>query len=180
MTMTRSYPLAAIVYRDDEGIDRLIADFCHDLKARGVPVGGVLQRNVRRADGKRDMSLIDLVTGDTFSISQALGAQSRACCINPSGVAQASGVLRQALADRVALAVTNRFGELEVTGGGFAAEMAALIAADIPLITAVAEKNLASWRVFSGAFGTVLPAQRTALDAWFADVQHAALSGAAP
>ena len=113
------------------------------------------------------MLLQDVRTGEEFSISQDLGAQSQSCCIDPAGVAQASGALCRALADRVDLAVANRFGALEAAGGGFAAELLALMAEDRPLLIVVGEKHLQAWRSFTGGLGEELPPRLSALQNWF-------------
>jgi len=102
MRIIQPSPLAAIVHPDHlGGVDSLLADFCRSLQAQGWCVGGVVQANRVRPGGGKWMLLQDLRTGEEFSISQDLGAQSQSCCIDPAGVAQASGALRQALRDRV-------------------------------------------------------------------------------
>ncbi|MGB3881552.1 MAG: DUF2478 domain-containing protein [Diaphorobacter nitroreducens] len=164
--------LAAIVVPGDmdhgDAADALLADFCRGLQGLGWRVGGLAQRRLpAEGGGKPRMQLVDLRTGQVFSISQDLGPLSRACSLDPGGVARASGVLRQALADRVQLVVTNRFGELESTGGGFAAEMAALADAGIPVLTVVAHRHLEAWRRFTGGMGYELPTRLSALQAWF-------------
>lgn len=160
--------LAAIVHPDHlGGVDSLLADFCRSLQAQGWCVGGVVQANRVRPGGGKWMLLQDLRTGEEFSISQDLGAQSQSCCIDPAGVAQASGALRQALRDRVDLTVANRFGALEAAGGGFAAELLALMADERPLMTVVSEKHLSAWRRFTGGLGEELPPRVSALQSWF-------------
>ena len=165
--------LAAIVYSGDAAhgaaADALVADWCHSLQRQGWRVAGLLQQHLPGVGGgKPGLQLVDVRTGQAFVISQNLGPLSRACCLDTGGLAQASGVLRQALADRVDLAVTNRFGELEAKGGGFAAEMAALAAAGIPVLTVLAEKHLRAWRRFTGGMGRELPASASALRGWCA------------
>lgn len=65
------------------------------------------------------------------------------------------------------LAVGNRFGALEATGGGHAAELAALVGEDIPVLTVVAAKHLDAWRRFTGGMGEELPPRMAALRSWF-------------
>ncbi|MGP1684517.1 MAG: DUF2478 domain-containing protein [Giesbergeria sp.] len=169
MSIAKPAPLAAIVHPDDHGgVDTLLAEFCHQLQAQSWSVGGVVQANRQRPGGGKWMLLRDVRTGEEFSISQDLGAHSQSCCIDPAGVAQASGALRQALADNVDLAVANRFGALETTGGGFAAELLTLLANERPLLTLVAEKHVQAWRRFTGGLGEELPPRLSALQSWFA------------
>lgn len=167
-----THPLAALVYGGDmdggDAADALVLEFCQELQRAGWRVGGLAQQCVpAEGGGKPRRQLVDMRTGRVFSISQDLGPLSRACCLDPDGVAQAGGVLRQALADRVHLAVGNRFGALEATGGGHAAELAALVGEDIPVLTVVAAKHLDAWRRFTGGMGEELPPRMAALRSWF-------------
>lgn len=164
--------IAAVVYGSDmahgEAADALVLEFCQGLQRGGWRVGGLAQQCLPpEGGGKPRLQLADLRTGQVISISQKLGPLSRACSLDTGGIAQASAVLRQALADRVHLAVTNRFGELEARGGGFAAEIAALADAGIPVLTVLAARHLDDWRRFTGGLGEELPARMTALRAWF-------------
>lgn len=164
--------LAAVVYSGDmahgDAADALVRDFCQGLQLAGWRVGGLVQRRLPApGGGKPLLELEDVRTGQVFPISQRLGALSRACSLDTGGVAQASGVLRQALADGVYLAVTNRFGELEATGGGFAAEIAALAGGGIPVLIVITHKHVDAWRRFTGGLGEELPARPAALRDWF-------------
>lgn len=165
--------LAALVYADEvtrgEAADALVRTVCHDLQRQGWRVGGLWQQHVPVAAGRKPpMQVVDLRTGRVFGISQNCGALSQGCCLDPGGVAQASVVLRQALADRVHLAVANRFGALEATGRGLADELATLACAGIPVLTVVARKHLTAWRDFTGGAGTELPLHLPALREWCA------------
>lgn len=158
---------------DDE--DRLVRAFCQSLQDQGWRVGGIAQQRLCvPGQPKQRVQLVDLRTGQAYAISQDLGPLSQACCIDAGRVADASAVLRTALRDRVQLAVTNRFGELEAGGGGFAAEIAAFAEAGIPLLTVVARKHLDAWRRFTGGLGQELPADMAALQDWFARVAQTA------
>ena len=166
-------PLAAIVHGDGnvDDADVLLAGFSRALQRDGWQVGGVVQLRKPRAMGaKKSMHLVDVRSGEEFSISQDLGPESRSCCIDPVGVATASRVLRQALADRVDLVAVNRFGALEAAGGGFAGELLALLSEEIPVLTIVAPKHLAHWHDFTGGLATPLPPTMAALHAWFTQV----------
>lgn len=165
--------LAALVYADEvtrgEGADALVRTVCHDLRRQGWQVGGLWQEHVPVAvDRKPPMQVVDMRTGQVFGISQDCGALSQGCCLDPGGVAQASVVLRQALADRVDLAVANRFGALEATGRGLADELAALACAGIPVLTVVARRHLDAWRNFTGGAGAELPLHLPTLSDWCA------------
>ena len=165
--------LAALVYADEatrgEAADALVRTVCHNLQQQGWRLGGLWQQHVPTAAGRKPpMQVVDLRTGQVFGISQDCGALSQGCCLDPGGVAQASVVLRQALADRVDLAVANRFGALEATGRGLADELAALACAGIPVLTVIARRHLAAWRDFTGDAGAELPLHLPALHEWCA------------
>ena len=164
--------LAAVVYPDGdlhgESADALVLAFCHGLQRLGWQVGGLTQRRVPApGGGKPALELVDLRSGAAYPVSQNLGPHAQGCSIDAGRVADASRVLRQALHDRVQLAVTNRFGELEAGGGGFAAEIAGLAGAGIPVLTIAAPKHLEAWRRFTGGEGDELPARAAALRDWF-------------
>ena len=93
-----THPLAALVYGGDmdggDAADALVLEFCQDLQRAGWRVGGLAQQCVpAEGGGKPRLQLVDMRTGRVFSISQDLGPLSRACCLDPDGVAQAGGVL---------------------------------------------------------------------------------------
>ncbi|WP_298211288.1 DUF2478 domain-containing protein [Acidovorax sp.] len=170
--------LAAIVQADastssDTDADALQAAWVQALQHAGWRVGGLRQHFTTWPRGGKRMQLLDVRSAQAFDISQDLGPQARSCCLDPAGVAQASSVLRQALADRVDAVVINRFGGLEAQGGGFVAEIAALAEAGIPVLTIVAPAHLPAWRALTGPLGQELPMPQPlqALCDWFDRLQ---------
>jgi hypothetical protein len=152
------------------GTAALLADFAAAVEAAGYVVRGLIQRP---AGGH----LIDLAGGRRFPIMQDLGPGSRSCRVDPRGVAEASAVLREAADLGADLVLVNRFGKLEAHGGGLAAEMLAIMAAGIPLLTAVDDGNLVRWLDFTGGAGTLLPPERDALQDWWDGVLRQMKSG---
>jgi hypothetical protein len=168
MNVIEQPAVAAIVHRTHRSADGLLAEFARHLRECGWRVCGLVQDNTARSGScGRQMVLIDLEDDKRFVISQDLGPGSLSCCVDPGGIAAASVALRRGLTEGADLVVANRFGELEAAGGGLAAEMLALMAGGIPLLTVVSEKFLADWRRFSGNAARELPPQREALEAWF-------------
>lgn len=166
MSAPASPPIAAIVHGGRGTVDVLLADFAFSLAASGVRVHGLVQQ--AQGPGKAETMLVDVRTSERYPLFQNLGSASSACSLDSGSIATASAVLRQALAARPDLVVVNRFGGLEANGGGFAAEMLALMADGIPLITVVADEYQLDWRFFTGRAGVELPARDEALRAWFA------------
>jgi nucleoside-triphosphatase THEP1 len=159
---------AAIIHPSEQKVGDLLAAFAEELKAQGVMVRGVVQRNTPDPNGGHArMDLIDIETGDIFPISQRLGRAAGSCHLDQSGLTEASAVLRRAHAERPALIIVNRFGEQEATGQGFAAEMLAIMADGIPLLTAVSENWRKQWESFTGGGASLLPASLSAIRLWF-------------
>lgn len=158
--------IAAIVHADRRAADTLLDDFAASLMHAGRRVHGLIQR--RSADNKAATVLLDLQTGVQYPLFQNLGAGSESCSVDTGSLATASLALRRALEARADLAIANRFGPLEATGGGLSTEMLALMAEGIPFLTIVADDYLPAWRNFTGGLAIELPAERAALDAWFA------------
>ena len=167
---------AAILDTGETDVDQLLLQVSHTLKAAGTTLRGLL---MTWPGGKHscasEMVLVDLHRADTYLVSQPLGAGSDACRADPQGFARASQVLREALQAQPDLVISNRFGGLEAEGGGFAAELLELMAAGVPVLTAVAPRHLAAWQAFTGGT-TILEAEATGVLAW---VRHALAARAA-
>ncbi|WP_028105101.1 DUF2478 domain-containing protein [Pseudoduganella violaceinigra] len=167
-------PVAAIIHADHSAADKLLVEFAGKLRAVGRRVGGLVQQQCD-SSGRQGTVLVDLQNGQHFPLLQNLGAGSQSCCLDETGVTSASIALRRALQDGADLAVANRFGTLEASGGGLSAEMLALIAEGVPLLTVVGDKYLQAWRNWTGELGVELPADMGALQKWFAAVSDPAL-----
>ncbi|MBL8306153.1 MAG: DUF2478 domain-containing protein [Rubrivivax sp.] len=155
-------------------IDALLFDFVARQRRAGRRVQGLLMAPRDAADGCRaQMWLTDVDSGDTYLVSQPLGAGSTGCAADPQGFARASRVLRDALQRRPDLVVCDRFGALEAENGGFVAEIGALLAAGIPVLTVVAAKHHAAWERFIGQ-APWLAAEPAAWDDWLDGVLQAA------
>jgi nucleoside-triphosphatase THEP1 len=161
--------IAAIVYCAEDDVDTLLADFAFGRIAAGDRLGGIVQRNVEDAAGKKiDMQLIDLMTGEAIGISQTLGSGSGSCKLDASGLAASAQAVTRAVANGAALVVINKFSKQEATGHGLRNEFAEAIVAGRPLLTAVPEKCADAWRAFIGDEGAMLPCHREAIEAWWA------------
>jgi uncharacterized protein (DUF4213/DUF364 family) len=160
--------IGAIIYPPDRQPEVLQAAFAQDLQRRGFRLGGVLQTTRFGADGRKtDMDLTDVATGHRLSIRQNLGGGSRSCSLDPAGLAEASGPLRQAIADRVDLLVVNKFSKAERDGGGLAAEMLAAMSEGVPLLTAVPGALVEDWLTFTGGRGRILLPDMGTLWRWW-------------
>lgn len=174
-------PIAAVIHTSHGIADDVLAIFAHGLRTRGWRVRGLLQQAPEAASAwsplgdhccLKQARLVDLDEGRSFPLFQDLGSGSTSCRVDAAGVAEASAVLRRALAEGADLVVTNRFGALEAAGGGFAAEMLALMSEGVPLLTTVEGKYLAHWLNFTGGGAVELPPRLDVLDAWFSGLEH--------
>lgn len=159
-------PAAAILADGACDVDQLLAQVAQRQQAAGRRLGGLLMKPRGTArDCAVDMVLTDLSTGADYLVSQPRGAAGTGCRADLQGFARASQVLRQALVDAPDLVISNRFGGLEALGQGFRAELLALLAQGLPLLTAVAPKHLSDWRAFVGG-PAELPAALPAIESW--------------
>jgi len=166
---TSAVVAAAVVHRVGIDADALLAQVVARQRALGRRVRGLLMTYPDPAAGcASKMVLVDIEHGTPYLVSQPMGSGSSACRGDPQGFAQASGVLRAALADAPDLVVVNRFGSLEAEGGGFVAELLELMAHGIPLLTAVNERYLPAWQHFSGG-AAELPMDAAAVERWLQD-----------
>jgi nucleoside-triphosphatase THEP1 len=162
-------PVAAILDDGAADADALLARVAGGLRAEGRGVRGLLMTYVgERGDCSADMVLVDVDSGATFPVSQPLGAGASACRADPRGFADASRVLREARADAPDLVVCNRFGSMEAGGEGFTAELLALMADGIPVLTVVSPRHLDAWTRFTGGAAVLLPADEAAVRGWVA------------
>lgn len=168
MTTTTILPLAAVRYRPDIHVERLLAEAVAALKARGLRIGGVLQHDIAGAEGRIcQMELEDVASGRRIALSQDLGSGSVSCAVDAGGLAEAAMAVRQAVEGAADLVVINKFGTQEVAGGGLRAEMGLVVAAGIPLLTAVGERYLEPWREFTGGDACLLEPDLGAILAWW-------------
>ncbi|HEY0838129.1 MAG TPA: DUF2478 domain-containing protein [Azospirillum sp.] len=161
-------PGAVIHGPGSEHVDALLDGFVHDLQQRGFRVGGVVQRNYGARDDCSDrMELVDVATGRAFAISQNLGRESRACRVDPAGVADATQALRRAIEERADLIVVNKFAGLEAHGEGLSDEILTAISEGIPVLISVGSRFINEFQTFTGGYTDLLTPDREALWRWW-------------
>ena len=179
--------LAAVLYRPEDDVDALLAEFANTVMREGGRVGGIVQRNLKDDAGRpTGMLVVDLLTGRDISICQPLGRGATACKLDPAGLAEASLAVSRAVAEDAALIIVNKFSKQEADGHGLRNELAEAIIAGGPVLTAVPEKCLDAWREFTGDRGTMLLCAPHIVADWWRQVSarragaRAALHGVAP
>jgi hypothetical protein len=163
--------LAAIVYGPQDEIDALLGEFADRVKQRGPRVAGLVQVDTGEdACIVGDMSLREVDSGRIVSICQDLGPHAKVCRLDPQGLAQAAGLLGEALARDPQLVVINKFGKAEMEGGGLVAEIGTCVAHEIPLAIGVPRRFLAAWDAYAEGMDAKLPPRLEALEEWWASV----------
>ncbi|NFV81577.1 DUF2478 domain-containing protein [Magnetospirillum aberrantis] len=165
----RDQKIGAIPYVHGMAPETLMASFAEDLARRGYRVGGLLQTTQRT--GRKRMLAVELDSGRQIPLSQNLGPQSQSCSLDPAALAEASGAVRRAVADRVDLVIVSKFSKLEAAGQGLAAELLSAMAEGLNVLTAVPEDMVGQWRHFTGGQGAVLPATAAGLWRWWGNGQ---------
>ncbi|MFB9267562.1 DUF2478 domain-containing protein [Bradyrhizobium erythrophlei] len=159
--------VAALFYGPEDDVDTLLADFAQNLARQGARVGGIIQRDLKNANGTTTMLALDVATGHEISICQPLGSGSTSCRLDTHGLADAAAVVTRAINENVDLLVINKFSKQEASGQGLRAEFATAITRGVPLLTAVPKKCLADWRTFTGDVGTLLLCERQVVEGWW-------------
>ncbi|MFO1296616.1 MAG: DUF2478 domain-containing protein [Rubrivivax sp.] len=159
---------------DDNGtrgsVDALLGALAARLRESGVRVRGLLMtRPTAERDCAATMVLVDIDTQEGYLVSQPLGRNSTACRAPTRRASPAPAVLRHAADETPDLVIVNRFGGLEVEGGGFRAELLELMTREVPLLTSVGARHVPDWQQFSGG-ATLLPADPAVVEAWLRKV----------
>ena len=169
--MSTELSLAAIIYdSDDQPVDALLHSVAASLNGRGDRVAGLAMALDEQGLRREPMALQDLETGQEYSIAQNLGKESQSCCLDPHGLAEATGVLRALLKHPPRLAVVNRCGQQEIDGKGCRAEFIQLLDAGIPVLTVVRRKFLRQWHEFGGVEAVDLPFSEAVVRQWCDEV----------
>lgn len=160
--------IAALQGAPGVAIQNVLAGFAQRLARGGLRVAGVVE--ISRCDDAgacKSLSVKDIVSGETFSISQNLGAGSQACNLDPGGLAKACALVEQAVAAGADVVVLSKFGKLEAARGGLCDAFRAAMLADVPVITTVSQHATEDWNSFAGPLAEFIDASVEALDAWW-------------
>lgn len=131
--------------------DRLLAATAETLQAGGLRLAGAVQHNLERGEDREcDMQLRILGTDAVIGITQDLGSCSQGCRLDTGALAQAVAQAEAVLARGADLVIVNKFGKQECFGNGFRAFIAEALAQGIPVLTSVAQEQLAGFRDFAG------------------------------
>lgn len=152
---------------DRRNVDAILADVVAGASARGVAVGGLLQRfGERLPSGKRAMFLRDIGSGEELRLDQPRGAEAHACVLNPDALARAACLLRDATRGGFELLLVNRFGIAEAEGQGLRAEFAEAVCSGARVLVAVRPGHFADLVQFLGEAPHLLAPDAAAILDW--------------
>ncbi|OWY12411.1 hypothetical protein B6V73_18180 [Thioclava sp. JM3] len=166
------FPIAAIESPGRGDADFMMARFARQTISRGLRVCGVVQVNIDRPQSHAcDMDIQVLPNGPVLSISQALGAGSRGCRLDPRALETSVAAVSRSLADGADLLVVNKFGKMEAQGRGFRPVIAEAISRGIPVLVGINGLNGPAYDAFTGGYGCRLPFSIDAISNWFDDAR---------
>jgi nucleoside-triphosphatase THEP1 len=169
----RAPPIAAVLYDHGDPVEELLATVAQALRRESVRVAGLLQHSVRdQASARCVIDLENIDTGRRYPLTQNLGIASQSCALDITALAEASSVLRQAVADHAQMVLINKFGTQEVNGRGLRSEMMEIAMAGIPILTSVGRRYLPQWREFIGGEAALLPMSVPAVLGWWQQVRR--------
>lgn len=160
-------------------LDPLLVAVASRLLAEGQRLGGVVQINADRPGQRCDMQLHILGgedpqgedEGGKVLISQRLGAFSRSCRLDETGLETAvARVAAQLAADPPALLIINKFGKAELGGRGFRPVIAQALDGAVPVLVGVARPNLDGFLAFAGDLAEPVAANESAILDWCRDL----------
>lgn len=160
--------LLAVVYDDGFAADRALSSLGYGLRAKGVLVRGLVQRNRAVPNrSKCDMDLEELGSGKVIHISKDRGALARGCRLDVEMLLIAGEMLEDAFEYGCDLLIINKFGRTEAEGGGLRDLLARAVAHEIPTLVGVPRRNMGSWRRFAEGFSDICDVKEAGyLSAW--------------
>jgi nucleoside-triphosphatase THEP1 len=172
--------VAAVVYAARDEPDLLLQAFANDLRRRGFRPAGLIQLGHRPPWDDRSVRLVSLPGEETMSLRHDVGTPTVGCRPDLDQLSAARRAVAAAIARGADLVIVNRFGRMEAEGGGFADEIRAALAADLPVLITVPEPRFTAWTRFSQGMGVKLECARGPLEAWWRSVSGAPFNRFAP
>jgi hypothetical protein len=167
MDDAHSTRVAAYCYDATDRAERTLARAIGCVRESGVSVGGLLQRaGDRLPNGKRQLWLEDIASGESVRLDEFRGAGSVACVLNTQALAQGAVQLRAAIDARPDLVMISRFGSVEAAGGGLRAEIAEAVCSGARVVIPVRAAFLGALTDFLGFCPVVLADDAEAIVGW--------------
>jgi nucleoside-triphosphatase THEP1 len=161
--------LAAVRYEQGVNINDTPHRVVMRLRGQAFVVGGVLQEIEGRGPERcASLSVVDIRSKKRATITLDRGSEARGCKLDARSLAGIAHCIDDAIACRVDLIVINRFGRAEAEGGGLLSCISDAVCAGIPVLTAVREPYVESWREFHGGLGMELSSRTESILVWCA------------
>jgi len=158
---------AAVHFADGFDIDQIIDEVMSALKHKGFNLAGYLQREMPADDDCcSTLYLESIADGKRAQISQALGAGSKGCRLDPAALAVLANDLCNEITADTDMLIVNRFGKGESEGQGFRIAMERAMELGVPVLTAVRDEYIEAWHEFCGEFGLELAPRPESIIAW--------------
>ncbi len=161
---------AGVVYTPSTRELPLLADFARDLNARGWRVGGLTQQVFRGPEGYKSRIVgTEVDSGREINLADYKGDRTKNsdCGFDTSALAEATGAVRRAIAEKMDLIVIEKFSRREIEGSGLFDEILTAMAEQIPTLTLLSADALEDWNRFTGGLTDLLPADPEALWRWW-------------
>lgn len=162
--------VAAVVFGPADDPDQVLKGFVEDLRGAGYRAAGLVQLGRPRDYG--GLAVFALSDGELISLAHDI-RHAAGCGLEPHALLETRARVSRAVRADPDILVINRFGRLEERGGGFVAEVRQAVAADIPVIVAVAQERFAAWTRFCNGMSVKLPCSRPWLERWWSGVARA-------
>jgi hypothetical protein len=167
--------VGVLLYDTSLEIEAILTAAVERLRARGVSVGGLLQRfGEQLPNGKYRMWVNDITTGESLRLDKPRGAGASSCIVDPDALTQAACMLRRTTEARPDLIIINRFGHAEAEGGGMRPEIAEAVCSGAAVLLAARFAYLSALEEFLGSSPTALLPSAAAVADW---AEHAAAIG---
>lgn len=163
-------PPAAALYGPESQDKGALRRFAEELRRRGWRIGGLVQEELKRPDGEKlGIDAIDIDTGRRIPIVRYTDVHltQRICGLDTALLAEATAVLRRAVAAKVDLLVVEKFSVREKEGEGFSDEILQAMAEGIPTLVAVSLEAFDRWNAVTGGLGVLLPMDESAFWRWW-------------
>lgn len=171
----RAVPLVGFIRNPPDGsADRVLRTVAETLLAQGFRVRGVVSDHEPATHGHAcDTALRLLPSGPVASISQKLGRNARGCRLDSDALERVSVAVASGLADGADVLVLNKFGKREAEGGGLRQAIGTAVAAGVPVVIGVSERNREGLSQFVAELGVELPVSAQVICHWAAQFGRA-------
>ena len=159
--------ILAVVYTNGLAADKCLAGWGYALRAAGLSVAGLVQFNTFERDpGTCDMAVEELFSGTVLQLSEDRGKEASGCRLDRSILAEAAGLLVNALEESPDILVLNKFGKVEAEGEGLRDALAKAVELGVPIVVGVPFRNLDQWRLFAGDMAEECPIDSKQIQRW--------------